>query len=73
MKGLHLDSDSNVFAFMTHLNFHLENEIDPFKSIFEGVFFIKSAPSFQTFSLIFELACSLFRDLPPSKRFFKRL
>ena len=31
-------TDSNVFALMTHLNFQLENEVDPFKSVFEGIF-----------------------------------
>ena len=34
-------------------------------------FFTKSAPSPQTFSLIFEVVCSLSRDFPPSKCFLK--
>ena len=38
INGLRLDSDSHVVAFITHLNFLLENEIDPFKSIFKGTF-----------------------------------
>ena len=51
--------------FMSHLNFQLENEIDPFKTIFERIFHQKVPPVLTPFSLISELACSLSRDLPP--------
>ena len=37
-KWFTLSPDSNIFAFMTHLNFQLENEIVAFKSIFKRVF-----------------------------------
>ena len=50
---------------MKYLNFQLENEIDPFYDFSQN-----SAPSPQTFSLIFETARSLSRDLPPSSKCF---
>ena len=63
INGIRLDFDSRVFAFITYLNFPLENEIGPFKASLMGLL-TKSAPSPQTCSLIFELDFSLSRDLP---------
>ena len=37
-KWFSLSPNSNIFAFMTHLNFQLENEIVAFKSIFKRMF-----------------------------------
>ena len=47
--GLRLEADSHVFAFITYLNFLLENEIDPFKSIFKGIFLKKCSQSSNIF------------------------
>ena len=56
---------------MTHLNFQVENEIDALTSIFEGIFHQKVLPILK--HLVFELAYSPSRDLPPSKCFLQRL
>ena len=42
-------TDSIVFASMTHLNFQLENEMDPFKSIVEGNFYQNVLPFLKLF------------------------
>ena len=49
INGLHEDSDSDIFAFKTQSNFQLENEIDPCKGIFEGIFHQKVLPIFKVF------------------------
>ena len=49
INDLRWDSNPKVFAFMKHLNFQLEIEIDPFKNIFEGIFTEKCSHSSNFF------------------------
>ena len=70
INGLCKDSDlkAKAFAILKNMNFQLENEVNPFKSIFEGIFHQKLLPVLKLF---LQQACSLSRDLSPSKCFLK--